>query len=272
MKYQRFVSLSAGLSFVLIFISSGVLYFIPDRKVTSWTDWRFLGLDKQQWDNLHINLGIFFLVMIVWHIYFNWKPIKHYLKVKKEWKIFTREFNVALIWVLMFMVGTVTMTLPFSFLVNIGNGIKAVNSLEDGDPPFGYAEYATLQDFCLLLRIDLLHATQKLKEKEVHFDSPRVTLKKIASANGISPKKIYEIIKEKETRFRLPTDIPVGIAHKTLKALSEEYLLDLDKLMTHLDIYHIKTSVDISFKKLAREHNLHPAELYNMLLASQVAG
>ncbi len=103
MKYQRFVSLTALLSFIIIFVSSGVLYFIPDRSVTSWSGWNFLGLDKQQWDNLHINLGILFLIMLVWHIYFNWKPIKNYLKVKKELKIFTKEFNVALIVVSIFL-------------------------------------------------------------------------------------------------------------------------------------------------------------------------
>ncbi len=119
MKYQRFVSLTAMLSFIILALSSGVLYFIPDRKVTSWTNWSFLGLDKQQWDNLHINIGILFIVMIIWHIYFNWKPIKNYLKKKKELKVFTKEFNAALIVTALFTVGTITMTLPFSFLINM---------------------------------------------------------------------------------------------------------------------------------------------------------
>ena len=52
-KYQRFVSLTAAVTFVLVFLSSGVLYFIPDRGVMSWSDWCFLGWDKQQWDNIH---------------------------------------------------------------------------------------------------------------------------------------------------------------------------------------------------------------------------
>jgi len=103
LKYQRFVSLSALLSFTVLTLSSGILYFIPNRKVTAWTEWSFLGLDKQQWDNLHINLGILFLVLMFWHIYFNWKPIKNYLKEKKKLKIFTKEFNRALILVTLFI-------------------------------------------------------------------------------------------------------------------------------------------------------------------------
>jgi hypothetical protein len=269
LKYQRFVSLSAGLSFVVLFLSSGVLYFIPDRKVTGWTEWSFLGLDKQQWDNLHINLGIFFLVMMVWHIYFNWKPLMNYLKVKKELKIFTKEFNMALIWVSLFTIGTITMTFPLSFLVNIGNGIKAINALDNGNPPFGYAEYSTLRDFTILNDIDLESALKSLKEQNITVNSDKELLKTIAKDNEISPKEIFNIIKTQEQKVTLPTEIPIGIAHKSLMRLSLEYKIDLDAFLEHLNYYGIHTSSDITFKRLAKEHDLHPAGLYNMLLASQ---
>ena len=271
MKYQRFVSLTAGLSFILIFISSGVLYFIPDRGVTGWTAWTFLGLDKQQWDNIHINLGILFLVFIVWHIYFNWKPIKAYLKVKKKWKVFTREFNVALVVTVLFLAGTVTMTLPFSFLVNIGNGIKAINSLDDGNPPFGYAEYATLEDFCLLTHIREEEALRRLQSRGIAVPSATSTLKDIAAMHHTSPKALFLIIRDTATKFILPTDLPVGLARKTLVRLQQEYWIELDKFVDHLAHYGIKATPESTFKRLAKDHNLHPAQLYNILLASQVA-
>jgi hypothetical protein len=270
MKYQRFVSLTAGLSFLIIFISSGVLYFIPDRGVTGWTGWTFLGLDKQQWDNLHINLGILFLVFIIWHIYFNWKPIKAYLKVKKKWKVFTKEFNVALVVTVLFAAGTITMTLPFSFLVNIGNGIKAGNSLDDGNPPFGYAEYATLEDFCLLTHIDKTQAIKRLEAKNITLSSSKDTLLKIAAVNDTSPKELFLIIRDTATKFILPTDLPVGLARKSLARLQQEYWMELDKFIKHLAHYGIEATPESTFKKLAKAHSLHPAQLYNMLLASQV--
>jgi hypothetical protein len=269
MKYQRFVSLSAGLSFIIIFISSGVLYFIPDRKVTAWTDWSFLGLDKQQWDNLHINLGIFFLVMIVWHIYFNWKPIKNYLKVKKELKIFTKEFNVALIWTTIFTVGTITMTIPLSILVNLGNGVKAINSLDDGNPPFGYAEESTLKDFCILTHTNEEDALKALKSQKILITSNKETLKHIASNNQTSPKKLYEIIRNKEIKMPLPSELPIGIAHKSILRLNSEYQMDMDKFIKHLAYYGIEITPSKTFKRISKEQHLHPATLYNMLLASQ---
>ncbi len=269
MKYQRFVSLSAGLSFIILFLSSGILYFIPDRKVTSWTDWTFIGLDKQQWDNLHINLGIFFLVMMVWHIYFNWKAIKNYLKVKKKLKIFTKEFNIALLWVTLFTVGTITMTVPLSILVNLGNGVKAINALDEGNPPFGYAEESTFRDFTILTHIDTTEALAKLTQAGIMFSSDKSTLKEIAQNNKTSPKAIYLIIKDSKRKLQLPSEIPIGIAHKSIDKLSEEYHIDIPKLLAHLAYYKIHIETHDNFKKIAHEQHLHPATLYAMLLASQ---
>ncbi len=269
MKYQRLISLAAALTFVFVFVSSGVLYFIPDRGVTGWTGWRFLGLDKQQWDNLHINLGILFLVLIIWHIYFNWKPIKHYLKVKKKWKVFTREFNAALVLVTIFAAGTITMTFPLSFLVNIGNGIKAVNSLSDANPPFAYAEYATLEDFCLLTHIDLAQAMKRLETKGYHGFDARKTIGAIARLNGTSPHALFLTIRDTATKYQLPNALPVGMARKSLRRLEQEYWIDLDAFIRHLKHYGIDAAPDMTFKRLAKQNGLHPAELYNMLIASQ---
>ena len=46
--------------------------------------------------------------------------------------------------------------------------------------------------------------------------------------------------------------------------------MNLDKFINHLKAYNIKATPKISFKKLAKQNGLHPAELYNMLLASQI--
>jgi hypothetical protein len=269
-KYQRFVSLTAALTFVLVFLSSGVLYFIPDRGVMAWSDWHFLGWDKQQWDNIHINLGILFLVFIIWHIYFNWKPIKAYLKVKKEWKVFTPEFNAALVLVVIFVAGTATMTLPLSMLVNIGNGIKAKTAQSNGTPPFAYAELATLKDFCLLNRADPLAAKKRLKDAGITIDSPRKTLQQIAQEHRITPQKLYEIIYGKASGYPLPSDLPVGMAKKSLDALVHEYRFDLNRFIEHLKFFGIEATPQMTFKRLAKANDLHPAQLYYMLLASQV--
>jgi len=270
MKYQRFVSLSAGLSFIILFLSSGVLYFFPNRKVTSWSDWSFLGIDKQQWDNLHINLGIFFLVMMIWHIYYNWKAIKNYLKVKRKLKIFTKEFNFALGWVSIFMIGTLFMIPPISILVNLGNGIKALNANSMQTPPFGYASEATLKDFCKLTQIDLNNALSILKENNITIKDSSQSLKLIAKANQTTPQKIYKLIHNPKFKQPLPLDIPIGIAKKTFNELTQIYQIDREKLSKYLLDYGIKIDFSKHFKEIAHHYNMHPAKLYAMVVASQL--
>ena len=269
-KYQRFVSLAAALTFLVIFLSSAILYLIPDRGVMDWSAWRFLGLTKQQWDNLHITLGILFLILIIWHIYFNWKPIKAYLKVKKEWKVFTPEFNAALVLVVLFVAGTITLTFPMNALVNLGNAVKAKTAQSRGTPPFAYAELATLKDFCLLNRADPMAAKKRLKEANITIDSPRKTLQQIAQEHRITPQRLYEIIYGTASGYPLPSDLPVGMAKKSLDALAHEYRFDLDRFIEHLKFFGIEATPQMTFKRLAKTNDLHPAQLYYMLLASQV--
>jgi len=270
MKYQRFVSLSAGLSFIILFLSSGILYFFPSRKVSSWSGWEFLGLDKQQWDNLHINLGIFFLIMMIWHIYFNWKAIKNYLKVKRKLKIFTKEFNIALSWVSIFMIGTILMIPPLSIFINLGNGIKAINAHSMGTPPFGYAEEATLKDFCRLTKIDSKNAISILKKHNIRVSNIYQSLKDISKINNTTPQKIYSLIHNPKFKLPLPPEIPIGIAKKTFLELTQIYQIDKEKLSKYLLEYGIQLDFSKHFKEVAHHYNLHPAKFYAMILASQV--
>jgi hypothetical protein len=50
--------------------------------VAYWADWRLWGLTKEQWGNVHINIGLLFLLSIFLHIYYNWKALLAYLKNK----------------------------------------------------------------------------------------------------------------------------------------------------------------------------------------------
>ena len=161
------------------------------------------------------------------------------------------------------------MKIPFSLLVNMGNGIKASSSLSTGNPPYGYAEFSSLNDFCIITSIDTDEALKKLKEKNIKTDGPKETLKSIALNNNIRPKDIYLAIKPKLHKYELPSDIPIGIAKKTLERLAVEYHLNIDKFLSHLKNSGIEADLKMSFKSLAKKNNLHPSELYSLLLASQ---
>jgi hypothetical protein len=106
MNIRRITSLTALLSFVLLTITVVVLYIVPQGRVAYWADWHLWGLTKTDWGNVHINLGILFLVTLLVHVYYNWKPLINYLKDKtKKIKVFSPEFNAALVITIVFVVG-----------------------------------------------------------------------------------------------------------------------------------------------------------------------
>ena len=125
MNIRRVTSLTALLSFILLLITIIVLYIVPQGRVAYWADWRLWGLTKSQWGNIHINVGLLFLLSIFLHIYYNWKALLNYLKDKaKNLKVLTREFNVALVLLCLFGVGTYLEVAPFAWVLQLNAHFK----------------------------------------------------------------------------------------------------------------------------------------------------
>ena len=115
MKIRKITSLTALVSFLLLILNSVVLYIVPHGRIAYWADWRMWGLTKTDWSNQHVIIGILFLLALFLHIYYNWKPIVAYLKNKaRQLKVFTREFNVALIFTIICTVGAYFEVPPFN--------------------------------------------------------------------------------------------------------------------------------------------------------------
>ncbi|MEJ5166449.1 MAG: DUF4405 domain-containing protein, partial [Thermoanaerobaculia bacterium] len=72
-KVRRFFVLLIFFSFLLMTISGLVLYFTPQGRVAYWVEWKFLGLTKDDWTNLHTVSWFLFLISSIFHIYYNWK-------------------------------------------------------------------------------------------------------------------------------------------------------------------------------------------------------
>ncbi len=72
---RAFTSLSSLVSFILLLFTGIILYIQPHGRVAYWIKWNFLGLEKDQWGNIHIFSGLLFLVAGGFHLYYNWKPL-----------------------------------------------------------------------------------------------------------------------------------------------------------------------------------------------------
>ena len=196
---RRFASLSALLSFLSLVTTGVVLYVMPHGRVAYWADWRLWGLTKTQWDNIHINLGLLFLVSSGFHIYYNWKAIFSYLKNKaRQVKIFTPHFSIALILLAVFITGTYVEIVPFKWILEMNDSIKNAASKKYGEPPYGRAELSSLEIFVERMGLDLTDAMARLSKADISIESERQTLQEIAGRNHLSPRQLYLLIKPVE--------------------------------------------------------------------------
>jgi magnesium-transporting ATPase (P-type) len=77
---RRFVSFSLALCFSGAAFSGAVLFLRPEGSLARRMGWTCLGLDKAQWESVHVTLTALFLVFAAAHIRYNWKTFVSYLR------------------------------------------------------------------------------------------------------------------------------------------------------------------------------------------------
>lgn len=196
---RKITSLTLAISFLVVVIDSVALYIAPSGRVANWADWRFWGLTKTQWSNQHIIVGLLFLLAIFLHIYYNWKPIVAYLKNKaRQIKIFTREFNIAMLLVVIFTVGAYVEVVPFRWVLTFSDSIKSSVAREYGQPPYRRAELSSLATFTSKMDMDLADSMARLLDAGIRVENEQQTLLDIARQNNTFPQQIYKKMKSEE--------------------------------------------------------------------------
>ncbi len=196
MRFRKITSLTTLLSFISLLLTSLVLYIAPKGRVAYWVGWRLWGLSKTEWTNLHINIGLLFAIAIVFHVFYNWKPILVYLKDKsKKLKVFTKDFNIALVVTVLVVLGTYFQIPPLSSVIQLGDKITMDANARYGEPPYGHAELSTLKTFAKKTGLDLKECINRIKEKGLRFKNENQKIMDIAKANNLTPQQLYLLIK-----------------------------------------------------------------------------
>ncbi len=121
---------------------------------------------------MHEILGLVFVGVVVFHVFFNWKSMKKYFSKK------------------VFLVSAV---------IILGIGLSFVTNAPSGSNPKGEILKAVLsapiEDSVRILGLDMDIVELKLKNANIIYED-EVTLSQIAKANNISPFKVVSIIKE----------------------------------------------------------------------------
>jgi hypothetical protein len=272
MKIRKITSLTALVSFLLLILNSVVLYIVPHGRIAYWSDWRMWGLTKTEWGNQHIIIGVLFLISIFLHIYYNWKPILAYLKNRaKQFKLFTREFNIALILTILCTVGAYVEVPPFNWVLDFSESIKDSAAKNYGEPPYGRAELSTLKTFTSKVGLDLTHSMALLEKADVKFESEKQTLLDIAKLNKKAPQHVYSAMKPEEkpgTVKALPDTPQQGFGKRSLADICQEYDLNISTILMGFAEINIKATADSTIKQIAEQHDMSSGEVYKIIKIS----
>ena len=232
------------------------------------------GLTKTDWGNIHINLGLLFLIALLLHIYYNWKPLISYLKNKaKEIKVFTPEFNIALIIVMVFTAGTYFLVPPFSWVMTLNNHFKDAGAEKYGEPPYGHAELSSLKTFAKKMNLDLARSMELLDKAGYTVENSDVTLETIGRRYNIPPQRVYQTIqpaainaaKKSEDNNRLPESARPGTGNLTLADFCTQFNLNMKLVVRELKKQEIEASEELTLKKIAVQNKTSPTDVYERI-------
>ena len=275
MNMKKITSLTSLISFLVLLLNSVVLYIVPHGRVANWADWRLWGLSKTDWANQHTIIGVLFLIAIFLHIYYNWKPIVFYLKNRaKQLKVFTKDFNIALIVTIICVIGSYYTILPFNWILEFSESIKNKAEVTYGSPPYGRAELSSLKGFASRTSINLSDGLEKLQKAGIKVKNEKQTLIDIATLNKISPQKVFMLMKPVETNValeksqKMPAEAVSGTSRKTLEDICKTYDLDINAVMAGFVANKIRVSADMTLRTIAEQNNIGTEEVYALILES----
>ncbi len=275
MNLRKLTSLILAWSFVILAVTSIVLYIIPSGRVAFWANWTLWGLDKHAWGALHTNVGYLFIAVSIIHIVLNWKLIVNYIKKKAKEKVKENaKLNKDMIWsvviVLFFSVFTIADLPPVNWIQAIGDGLKENSEVKHGSPPYGHAEMSSLELYCTRTALNVEDAVRALEEAGVKITGTDQSIADIAAANNMTPQQIAEIITPKEimgTTLTSGGGIGGGFGtgkkfgHMPLKDAAEVSGQSLEDLQAKLAEAGYPTDPEKTIKEIAASKGHHPSEV-----------
>lgn len=270
MNMRKITSLTALISFVLLMVTSVVLYIVPSGRIANWAGYQLWSLSKEDWGSVHINLGFLLLISILLHVYYNWKPMISYMRNRsKQLRIFTPDFNVSLVVTLVVFFGTLSGIPPMSSIINFGAAITDKANLTYGEPPYGHAELSPLTDFAVKVKVDLDESLAKLKVAGIKVESAAQTMEEIAHINGMSPQQIYVIMKPESQRVtnEMPEEALGGTGNRTLAQICKMYQLDPVDIVKGLAAKGIIAEPEQAMKEIAAANSIDPHGVYAAIYA-----
>jgi hypothetical protein len=122
---KGFISLLLAICFLILGFSGIIVYLTPRGRVANWTDWTMLGLAKHDWQAIHMNVALLFLIAAGLHVYLNWPIFWSYLKRKGSLALNLKlELLASIVIAAVVLTGVIAQVRPFSYPMTFNYQIK----------------------------------------------------------------------------------------------------------------------------------------------------
>lgn len=276
---RGFVSLLTALSFLIMAVSGLILFIVPEGRIANWHDWRFLGLTKNQWGDMHISTSLLFVLAGAWHIWINWRALVSYFRNRKYKTLQLKpELSIAALTTIFFTVGAVYSVPPVSYVLSLNDAIKQswIHGPQD-EPVINHAEAMQFAAFLQKADIEPAAAIAELERQGLRINAPDEKLADIARNNRTSPAEIYKRIaylqkgasaawtpERVEERFE-----GKGTGKRTLAELCNDNGLDAERITRKLADQSLEAKPDDTLKQIAERGGKIPMDVLKLVLTGE---
>ena len=262
-------SLVITAAFLVMLLSGIVLFAAPEGRVAHWTDWRFLGLAKDQWRALHNTTALLFLVGSCLHLYFNWRPLVFYIGsgggLDRKRELFGAVAIVAIV-----AAGTVVGMSPFSQITTLQYRVRAYWHTRTQPAPYPHAEDSTLADFAERTEVSLQELETELQKSGVTPTDPSATIGDLARKHRTSPSALMGDLGSPGRHLGRGRGTSQGmgmsVGRRSLREMCEVYALPEEEVITVLQARGVKASQGEQVRFIAHRMGLSPMALLRMLI------
>lgn len=272
--YTRgFTTFVIAITFLTLLASGTVLFFSPRGRVANWTDWAVLGASKEQWTSVHFTAATLFLVIAALHIFFNWKVLLGYLRLKRVEGVRLKKELLAAIGVsAIFVVGPLTGFPPFGNFIDAHDDIKDYwdRVTENEQAPRPHAEDMPLTELSRLIDMSAEDLVSLLREKGFVVDNSSMTLADLARGTGLAPSDIYARVlpREKHAEPAPHESTGGGLGRMSVEQFCESEGLSLQAVIAALRRQGVKAAPNSSLRQLAQSQQMRPGELVSLIRQS----
>jgi hypothetical protein len=246
-------------------VSGLILYIAPPGRIAKWTYIPILGLEKDQWQALHIIFTFLFIVANGFHLYFNWNSFLSYLKDKKK-QVF--RLRRELISAFLIAIGILYLVLinvqPFKGVIDFGEAMKSDWSSNSSEPPVPHAEEMTISELAKTIIEDPDLLVSRLEKQGISADINSV-VKEIARKYELPPQRIFEKLQFEGNSKTDHQGVKRGYGRMTVIQICNEKNIPLEDAIMKLNNHGIDAQGESILRELAQKSNNSPIEIVKII-------